>query len=156
MLQQAGCAAQCANRQCCHLQKDGIITVSKTEDTRMGMAQHGLSRWVGLEYTRVAETTMIHRHAPISAWPLRLGCIWSHADGRGIRIAYTASPHCCRSLTSNMVVGVSSGFKKVMELVGTGYRAAVAGQELTLNVGYSKPRVLAIPEGLKVTVSTLT
>jgi large subunit ribosomal protein L6 len=39
-----------------------------------------------------------------------------------------------------------------MELVGTGYRASVAGKELTLNVGYSKPRVLPIPEGLKVTV----
>lgn len=51
-----------------------------------------------------------------------------------------------------MVVGVSTGFNKVMELIGTGYRASVAGKELTLNVGYSKPRVLAIPEGLKVTV----
>lgn len=58
-----------------------------------------------------------------------------------------------RSLTSNMVVGVSTGFTKVMELVGTGYRAAVAGKELTLNLGYSNPRVLPIPEGLKVTVS---
>lgn len=38
--------------------------------------------------------------------------------------------------------------------VGTGYRAAVAGKDLTLNVGYSKPRVLAIPEGLKVVVSS--
>lgn len=51
-----------------------------------------------------------------------------------------------------MVVGVSDGFTRVMELVGTGFRAAVAGKELTLNVGYCKPRVLTIPEGLKVTV----
>ena len=52
-----------------------------------------------------------------------------------------------------MVVGVSTGFEKKLELVGTGYRAAVAGKDLTLNVGYSKPRILPIPEGLKVTVS---
>jgi large subunit ribosomal protein L6 len=53
-----------------------------------------------------------------------------------------------------MVTGVSTGFTRTMELVGTGYRASVAGKELTLNVGYSKPRVLPIPEGLKVTVGS--
>lgn len=41
-----------------------------------------------------------------------------------------------------------------MELVGTGYRASVAGSELTLNLGYSKPRILAVPAGLKVAVSS--
>lgn len=51
-----------------------------------------------------------------------------------------------------MVVGVSDGFSKVQELIGTGFRATSAGKELTLNVGYCKPRVLAIPDGLKVTV----
>jgi large subunit ribosomal protein L6 len=54
-----------------------------------------------------------------------------------------------------MVVGVSTGFEKRMEMVGTGYRASVAGKELTLNVGYSKPRVLAIPDGITVKVRTL-
>ncbi len=58
-----------------------------------------------------------------------------------------------RSLANNMVVGVSTGFTKRMEMIGTGYRASVAGKELTLNVGYSKPRVLHIPESIKVTVS---
>lgn len=58
----------------------------------------------------------------------------------------------CRTLADNMVVGVSSGFEKRMEMVGTGYRASTSGKELTLNVGYSKPRVLAIPEGLTVKV----
>jgi large subunit ribosomal protein L6 len=54
-----------------------------------------------------------------------------------------------------MVVGVSTGFEKRMEMVGTGYRASVAGKELTLNVGYSKPRVLAIPDGITVKVRAL-
>ena len=51
-----------------------------------------------------------------------------------------------------MVVGVSEGFSKTLELVGTGYRAAVAGQELSLSVGYNKPRVLYIPPGVTVKV----
>ena len=51
-----------------------------------------------------------------------------------------------------MVVGVSAGFEKKMEMVGTGYRASTSGKELTLNVGYSKPRILAIPEGVQVKV----
>lgn len=60
----------------------------------------------------------------------------------------------CRTLADNMVVGVSSGFEKRMEMVGTGYRASTSGKELTLNVGYSKPRVLPIPEGVTVKVKT--
>ncbi|GBF96538.1 50S ribosomal protein chloroplastic [Raphidocelis subcapitata] len=61
-----------------------------------------------------------------------------------------------RTLASNIIVGVSEGFEKRMELVGTGYRASVAGNELTLNLGYSKPRVLAVPEGIKVAVEKST
>eukprot|EP00798_Chlamydomonas_sp_ICE-L_P009561 gene9561-12146_t len=85
-------------------QADGILNVSKTEDTRMGMAQHGLSR----------------------------------------------------SLANNMVVGVSEGFSKTLVLVGTGYRSTVAGDQLTLNVGYSNPRVMTIPKGISVKVDKTT
>jgi len=61
-----------------------------------------------------------------------------------------------RTLADNMVVGVSAGFEKRMEMVGTGYRASTSGKELTLNVGYSKPRVLAIPDGVTVKVEKNT
>jgi len=61
-----------------------------------------------------------------------------------------------RSLTANMVTGVSTGFTKNMEMVGTGYRASVSGKELTLNVGYNKPRVLGIPDGVTVKVEKST
>ncbi|KIZ02220.1 50S ribosomal protein L6 [Monoraphidium neglectum] len=61
-----------------------------------------------------------------------------------------------RTLASNIVVGVSEGFEKKLELVGTGYRAAISGQELTLNLGYSKPRILTVPDGIKVTVEKTT
>ena len=57
-----------------------------------------------------------------------------------------------RSLAANIVLGVSEGFERRMEMVGTGYRATTTPQELTLNVGYSKPRILPVPEGVTVAV----
>ena len=57
-----------------------------------------------------------------------------------------------RALLHNMVVGVSEGFKKELEIVGVGYRAAIAGNELTLNMGYSHPVIIKVEEGLTVEV----
>ncbi|KAL6782209.1 MRPL6 [Auxenochlorella protothecoides x Auxenochlorella symbiontica] len=57
-----------------------------------------------------------------------------------------------RALLNNMVVGVSTGFTRTLMLVGVGYRAAVSGTKLTLNLGYSKPVELAIPGGVEVSV----
>ena len=51
-----------------------------------------------------------------------------------------------RALVHNMVVGVTEGYSKTLELVGTGYRAAVEGGKLTLNVGYSHPVVFTAPQ----------
>ncbi len=56
-----------------------------------------------------------------------------------------------RALLNNMVVGVSTGYTKVLELVGIGFRTAVAGKTLTMNVGYSHQVQMDIPEGLEVT-----
>ncbi|MEJ0016418.1 MAG: 50S ribosomal protein L6 [Acetobacteraceae bacterium] len=56
-----------------------------------------------------------------------------------------------RALVANMVKGVSAGYVKSMEITGTGYRAAVAGKNLELNLGYSHPIVYPIPEGIKIT-----
>eukprot|EP00243_Klebsormidium_subtile_P008001 TRINITY_DN365_c0_g1_i1.p1 TRINITY_DN365_c0_g1~~TRINITY_DN365_c0_g1_i1.p1 ORF type:complete len:242 (-),score=45.72 TRINITY_DN365_c0_g1_i1:320-1045(-) len=57
-----------------------------------------------------------------------------------------------RTLTANMINGVSTGFKKDLELIGVGYRASVAGQTLTMNLGFSHPVVMEIPEGINVKV----
>ena len=56
-----------------------------------------------------------------------------------------------RSLINGMVVGVSTGFTKEMEINGTGYRAAVQGKDLVLNLGYSHEVRYAIPTGIKIT-----
>ena len=53
-----------------------------------------------------------------------------------------------RANFNNMVVGVSEGFQKALELIGVGYRAQVQGNKLTLNVGYSHPVEMTAPEGI--------
>jgi large subunit ribosomal protein L6 len=55
-------------------------------------------------------------------------------------------------LIKNMINGVKNSFTKDLEFNGTGYRAAVAGEELVLNMGYSHEIRLQIPAGIKVTV----
>lgn len=54
-----------------------------------------------------------------------------------------------RALIANMVQGVEKGFEKKLELVGTGYRAAVQGKKLVLTVGYSHPVEFEPPEGIE-------
>ncbi len=56
-----------------------------------------------------------------------------------------------RSLVNGMVTGVSTGFVKNMEITGTGYRAAVQGKDLVLNLGYSHEVRYPIPDGIKIT-----
>jgi len=57
-----------------------------------------------------------------------------------------------RALGNNMVVGVSTGFSKRLEIEGVGYRADVKGKVLSLLLGFSHPIALDIPEGLEVSV----
>ena len=54
-----------------------------------------------------------------------------------------------RTLINNMVVGVTEGYTKILEINGVGYRAAKAGKELTLTLGYSHPVIMVDPEGLE-------
>lgn len=57
-----------------------------------------------------------------------------------------------RSLVNNMVVGVSDGFKRDLHIEGVGYRAALKGKNLELNVGYSHPVIFEPPEGISFEV----
>jgi large subunit ribosomal protein L6 len=56
-----------------------------------------------------------------------------------------------RSLVACMVKGVSAGYSKTMEITGTGYRAAVQGSNLVMNLGYSHDVVYPVPAGIKIT-----
>ena len=53
-----------------------------------------------------------------------------------------------RTLVNNMVVGVTDGYRKGLEITGVGYRAALSGNKLTLNLGYSHPIEIDPPEGI--------
>ena len=57
-----------------------------------------------------------------------------------------------RTLIANMIYGVSEGFKKELEINGIGYRAAMAGSNLELNIGFSHKVIMAQPEGIKIEV----
>lgn len=61
-----------------------------------------------------------------------------------------------RALLNNMVIGVSKGFEKILEMVGVGYRAAVQGSGISLNIGLSHPTLIPIPKGLEVSVEKNT
>ena len=61
-----------------------------------------------------------------------------------------------RSLINNAVIGSSTGYEKVLELVGVGYRASVKGNKLTLQLGYSHDVDYNIPEGIKIAVEKQT
>jgi large subunit ribosomal protein L6 len=61
-----------------------------------------------------------------------------------------------RTLVANMVEGVDRGFEKRLQIQGVGYRAQAQGKKLTLNVGYSKPVEMDMPEGIQVAVDRNT
>jgi|TARA_B110000091_G_C13709292_1_gene429733 large subunit ribosomal protein L6 len=61
-----------------------------------------------------------------------------------------------RSLVNNMVVGVSTGFQKELQLQGVGYRAQAQGKKLNLSLGFSHPVVYEVPEGIDIETPTQT
>ncbi|MFP6828497.1 MAG: 50S ribosomal protein L6 [Gammaproteobacteria bacterium] len=61
-----------------------------------------------------------------------------------------------RSLISNMVVGVSAGFERKLQLVGVGYRAKAQGQTINLTLGFSHPVSYEVPEGVTVEAPSQT
>ena len=61
-----------------------------------------------------------------------------------------------RSLINNAVIGSSKGYEKILELVGVGYRAALKGNKLNLQLGYSHDINFDIPEGIKILVEKQT
>jgi len=61
-----------------------------------------------------------------------------------------------RAILANMMTGVSEGFTRKLELVGVGYRAAMAGKDLNLSLGFSHPVVFKTPDGITLATPTQT
>ena len=70
------------------------------------------------------------------------------SDERKIRALHGMA----RAMTNNMVVGCSEGFKKTLEIIGVGYRAAVKGKNIDLTLGFSHPVSYPLPEGVTAEV----
>lgn len=68
--------------------------------------------------------------------------------------AHRAKHGLYRALVSNMITGVSEGYKKELEIIGVGYRATATGQVLELALGYSHPIVFELPSEIKVSADT--
>ena len=74
------------------------------------------------------------------------------SDGK----AHKALHGLTRALIANMVQGVTSGYRKALEIVGVGYRAEKNGKNLVLNVGYSHPVQYAEPQGITISTTAPT
>ena len=74
------------------------------------------------------------------------------AETRSVKALHGLS----RSLVNNMVQGVSQGFSKQLQIEGVGFKAAVQGTNLNLNLGFSHPVLFPIPKEIKITVTDNT
>jgi len=88
---------------------------------------------------------------------------WQYPEGISVRVedsrlvvenesnekSYSALHGLTRSLVNNMVIGVSAGYEKVLDIIGVGYRAKLDGKVLELLLGYSHPVRYAVPEGIE-------
>ncbi|MEI6147564.1 MAG: 50S ribosomal protein L6 [bacterium] len=84
-------------------------------------------------------------NAALKDGAVTLACSEDTAKGRSLH-------GLSRSLVANMVLGVSQGYSKDLELQGVGFRAAVQGEKLTMTIGYSSPIVFVAPAGITITV----
>jgi len=75
-----------------------------------------------------------------------------NAETRSVKALHGLS----RALVHNMVVGVSEGFTRNLEIEGVGFKAAVQGENLNLSLGFSHPVLFPIPAGIKITVTDNT
>lgn len=106
------------------------VTVAADNTVTVKGPKGELSQWVNRDITVEQEGNILTLVRPSDAKP--------HKAMHGLY----------RSLVNNMVVGVTDGFSKTLELVGTGYRAQAEGKKLTLSVGYSHPVVFEAPENV--------
>jgi large subunit ribosomal protein L6 len=115
----------------------------------------------GVTATIAAEQVTIKGAKGTLSVPLSQGVSVSEAD-KNLQVAYTYADGArmragsVRAHLANMVLGVTKGYERKLELVGVGFRAAVAGKSLNLTLGFSHQVVFAIPEGITIEAPTQT
>ena len=93
----------------------------------------------------------LHNSVQIDLSDSTVNVKWNQSDKKATAQAGTA-----RANIANMVVGVSQGFEKKLNLVGVGYRAQVKGKVLNLSLGFSHPVNFTMPEGIQIEAPSQT
>lgn len=95
-------------------------------------------------------------------WPLAQGVSVAVADGQ-VRADRSSDEPRIRALhgltraeINNMILGVTKGYERTLEITGVGYKAQVQGREVSVNVGYTHPVVFALPAGVEAKVDKQT
>ncbi|MFK7889487.1 MAG: 50S ribosomal protein L6 [Granulosicoccus sp.] len=97
------------------------------------------------------ESIVLHRSVSATMQDGVIGVAANTTDQKAVAMAGTM-----RSLVNNLVIGVTTGFEKKLELRGVGYRAQAQGNNLNLTLGFSHPVVHKVPEGVKVETPSQT
>jgi len=101
--------------------------------------------------------SMVHRPEVSVSWDEGENRIVCSIPADQMRVGQTrAYWGLTRSLIENMIVGVTRGYTRKLEIVGVGWNAAVQGKQIRLNVGYCQPRELPIPAGIEVAIEKNT
>jgi large subunit ribosomal protein L6 len=116
----------------------------------------------GVEFSRAGSTASLKGKKGTLSMELNSEIELDHADDKltvkrrsHSRFA-TAMAGTTRALLANMVLGVTEGFEKKLELVGVGYRAQAQGKKLNLTLGFSHPVVFNVPEGITIETPSQT
>lgn len=108
----------------------------------------------GVEYTVNGQRVQVKGPKGTLAMDLHPGVQMTESDGqlnfKPVEDANIPMAGTMRALVANMVKGVSDGFEKRLTLVGVGYRAAVQGKKLTLQLGFSHPVDHEVPDGVTI------
>lgn len=94
----------------------------------------------------------LHKNVSVAEADKTLSVTVKDPDSKSDRALWGLS----RQLVANMVLGVTKGFEKKLELVGVGFKVQAAGQALTLNLGFSHPVEFALPQGITAVVEKNT
>ena len=121
------------------------ITIPKNVDVHLNDAVVSVKGKFGTLQTKIPETINIEQNGSILKVSLK-------NEIRNLRSLHGLY----RTLLHNMIIGVSEQFQLTLILKGVGYRALVQGKNIILNLGYSHPVQLAIPEEIKVEVAQNT
>lgn len=93
-------------------------------------------------------TQMLHPHVKVEQKDMQIVVRVRKSEDKDDRALWGLH----NALVNNMIVGVSEGFSKQLEINGVGFKAAVEGKKLVLHVGFSHPAELEIPQGIEISV----